>query len=214
MRAGTHGVIDCVAVDRDGALVIVAVADDPDAALGRLLDQYLWGSAERDLLARAFPRAGAASQRPIRCLLVAPSFHTAFLHRLGLLTVMVEPFVARPIPATDPAAYLVEPAAAIYGTSAGAVTVPLVEPTAESWPFALDRGPDSPLRPIGDDDPVLRDLGLHDGGITVQDLDRAAAYTPPSLPEGPMPVTESLTAEEMEEFERFDRGRRVRDGAP
>jgi hypothetical protein len=185
----------------------------------------MWAAAERDLLARAFPQAGAASQRAIRCLIVAPAFGPGFLDRLGLLTVTIDPFVARPIPATDPPEFLVEPAAAIYAPAAGPVE-PGVEPHAESWQFPVDGAAESPLPPIAADDPILRGFGLHDGGITVQDLDRSAAlvrpHSPdrsaapdrPASPDGPMPVTESLTAEELEEFERFDRVRRVRDGTP
>lgn len=205
--------------------MIAAVALDPEAGLARLLDQYVWASAERDLLARAFPQAGAASQRAIRCLIVAPAFGPGFLDRLGLLTVTIDPFVARPIPATDPPEFLVEPAAAIYARAPGTVT-PGVEPLAESWQIPVDSAAESPLPPIADDDPILRDFGLHDGGITVQDLDRSAALDrphsldrsaalePSASPDGPTPVTESLTAEELEEFERFDHVRRVRDGTP
>jgi hypothetical protein len=201
LHAGDHGVIDLLAVDRDGAPVIVAVASDPEIGLARLLDQYLWASAQRDLLARAYPDAPGAAQRPIRCILVAPAFGASFLGRTALLSVAVGLYVARPIPATDPQAYLVEAAAAIYGIGAGVSTLAGIDPAVETWAFTGGPGPDNPLPPIDPDDPVLRGFDLHTGETNALEPARPV-------------VVEPLTAEELEAFEQFDRQRRVREGAP
>lgn len=201
MRAGTHGVIDCLAVDRDGAIVIVAAAQDPDAALAQLLDQYLWAVAECDLLARAYPQAGVGSHRAIRCMIVAPSFDPAFLDRIGLLTVSVQSFVARPIPSTEPPEFLVEPSEALYGRLAADPAAPgagsIADPAlvADPWPFPLDPDVDAPLPMFPGEGPAAEEVGL-------PDLD------------GEVPAAEPLTSEELEEFELFDRRRHVRDGAP
>ncbi len=181
--------------------MIVAATQDPDPALAQLLDQYLWAVAECDLLARAYPQAGAASHRAIRCMIVAPSFDPAFLDRLGLLTISVQSFVARLIPSTEPPEFLVELAEVIYGRRAvdpaapGAASIADPALVADPWPFPMDPDVDAPLPMFPGEGPAAEEVGL-------PDLD------------GQVPAAEALTSEEIEEFAQFDRRRHVRDGAP
>ena len=203
LMAGPAGPIDIVGAGPSGSLAILAVArGDNDAALLRLLDQYLWATDQRDLLRRLYAGSGVAGDRPMRCLLLASSFTHAFLRRLALLAAPVTPLLARAIPGGGERGVLIEPAAPIFGIAlpgaeeADGSTEPVIaSPSAES-PEAAEERPVSVAAEIvaeaeaGRDDPLEAFL-----------LETNAADP-----------FETLTAEEMEEFERFDRHRRERGG--
>jgi hypothetical protein len=207
------GSIDLVGLDRDGALALVAVAgDDAEEALERLLDQYLWASTQRALLARLYGESGLGSDGPFRCLLLSPSFSHAFLQRLSLLAIEVTPYLARRVQSRGEAHVWIEPAAAIFGFSGrpgegngrgqarpaedngrerpagGAPVIERRDASASSDDEGAELAAD-PLEPAGDD------FQLFD------------AF--PSLLDDPRPAEplETLTPEELEEFQRFEEGR-------
>jgi hypothetical protein len=211
LPAGPAGSIDLVLLDRDGALVLLAIAtDDPDAALLRLLDQHVWAAEQRGVLLRLYGTAGLRAGAPLRGLLLSPAFAPAFLRRLSLLSARVEAYLARPIPEGEDAESLIEPAAALFGGPDGGVRAPA--PPAPAAPAPADepaRRSEPERPPIGDGaaaaepaeaellDP-LDDLPLPPGF----DLDLPAAADEPFEP---------LTADEMEAFEVFERQRRTRE---
>lgn len=114
--AAAAGPIDLLGVDDGGSLVLVAVAErDADSALARLLDRYLWAGDHVELLARAAAGTRLDPARPVRCLLLSPSFDPAFLLRLTLLNVEVTPFVACRARSAGETAWFIEPASRIFG---------------------------------------------------------------------------------------------------
>ena len=205
LQAGAAGTIDLVGVDRSGALVLVHVAENADAGLLRLLDQYSWVRDQRQLLERLYAGRGLAPARPIRCLILARGFTHQFLDRLSLLRMEVTPCLVRPCGAGTAEHLTLEPAATVFGlswsqpedrgASRGAAAAP-AGAAIEGSPWDVHEGLDllEPGEAIPLDESPLEPAGL--------DLE--------SAPEPAEPI-ESLTTEELEEFERFDRQRRQRD---
>jgi hypothetical protein len=218
-------------------LVALADAD-ADGALLRLLDHAAWIGRHFDLLARAHPGGGLAPGRSPRCFLVAPAIAPAFLERLPLLSIEVVPYVARPAASLGPGAFFVERAAALFGledAGAGAAAEALeIEPRdaagggapgaaafgpadgAEAAPpDVVEHGPPdaAPGPDAIDATDLLSGAPLDDDGSR-----RPAAPAPEvtdaelltALPDEPLPAEpfETLTGEELAEFERFERLRR------
>ncbi len=215
LDAGELGRIDVLGVDRHGVLTLMTVAArSPDAALLRLLDGYLWAIDRYALLTRAYaldpdgPRAGTAPGPDIRLLLLAPGFTHVFLRRLPLLTIPITPLLARRVPSRGGSRLLVEPAAPLFGLQ---VDPP---PARESVPPATAPQPLETRLADHDMADVLPAESPH------EEAERIACETLGHLPPVDVPVasvltpadrelfTETLTAEEMEEFERFEQQRR------
>ncbi|MBI4168771.1 MAG: hypothetical protein HY510_02395 [Acidobacteria bacterium] len=212
LDTGTAGSIDLVGLDRDGALALVAVAaDDAGEALARLLDQYVWASSQRALLARLYGAGGLDSDGPLRCLILAPSFSHAFLQRLSLLAIEVTPYLARRVQFRGEVHIWIEPAAAIFGLPGrGGSGNGREDPRrAESGGSAVlvDRFPGAerpaapgPKEEVAAPEPVP-------AGPAGDDFQLFDAF--PSLLDDPRPAEplETLTPEELEEFQRFEQTR-------
>ena len=219
LDAGDLGRIDLLGVDRHGALTLMAVAaPSPDAALLRLLDGYRWATDQYALLSRAYsldpdgPRAGTTPGPDIRLLLLAPGFTHIFLRRLPLLTIPITPLLARQVPLPGGSRLLVEPAGPLFGLQ---VAHP---PAREEVP------PAAAPQPL---ETTLADRDMADvlpAESPLEEAERIACETLGHLPPVDVPVgsvltpadrelfTETLTAEELEEFERFEHQRRGGDG--
>jgi hypothetical protein len=226
LKAGPFGLIDIIARDRAGSLVIGAVAGDtPDATLLRLIDQYSWAIDQRALLERLYSSEGVLADRPIRCLIVASSFSPSFLRRLTCLSFEVTAYLGLEVSVAGERTFVIEPAATIFGHGPerehglerdedgrdADEPVPLPEPEADIVPLGPSHRAVEPStsRVI----PVLRDV--------IESRPEPPEFPEPSadpldIPEGIQPAgpLETLTAEELEEFERFDRMRRQREGGP
>jgi len=225
LKTGHSGVVDAVGVDRGGGLSIVVLdAGDPDVALVRLLDAQIWSSDQRDLLGRLYAGHGLNLDRPVRGLLLAPSFTHAFLRRLSLLTPDITALLAREVVVEDGPRLVIEPAASLFGMARTGRSVlgrngsELLSPTEHRpfWPDGVlpaeDRGAaDAPSVALeSGEEPVWP--GSPD---EVPPWDRAgdpagAVLEPPSDAVAPAPAFESLTTDELEEFDRFERQRRER----
>lgn len=207
------GSIDLVGLDRDGALALVAVAaDDAEEALGRLLDQYVWASTQRALLTRLYGPSGLGSEGPFRCLLLSPSFNSAFLQRLSLLAIEVTPYLARRVQSGGEAHLWIEPAAAIFGFSGRdsggngrGRARRRSEDNGQDQPAAAEPVTERSSAPDARDEveePVVETLAPEGDDFQLFD-----AF--PSLLDDPRPAEplETLTPEELEEFQRFEEGR-------
>ena len=228
LGAGTAGTIDMVCLDRAGALALLGVArGDTDRALLELLDQRIWAAEQIDLLRRLYSGSGLVADRPIRCLLVAPSFSLPFLRRLSILSVPITPLVARAVPAGAEGIFF-EPVGGILGLD-------------DERPRVKDHR-----------DPGRAPVAAFDGPVDHRDAQRRRVdgrSTPEGAEDRPVVVTgeivtesgeegpilgadgrpdplfqeqevlepdpfETLTTEELAEFERFDTHRRRRDRSP
>jgi hypothetical protein len=215
LKAGPFGLIDIVAKDRAGSLVIGAVAgEEPDTALLRLIDQYAWTVDQRSLLERLYSPEGVVAGRPIRCLIVAASLTPAFLRRVACLSFEVTAYLALEVSVSGERTFAIEPAAAIFGhdfdqEDSGASAVETAPRPGES--LAAHRPSygaveASTSRVI----PVSREFI----GSPPEPSDLPEPSPDPlDIPEGIRAAgpLETLTAEELEEFERFDRMRRLRE---
>jgi len=198
LMAGPAGPIDIVGAGPSGSLAILAVArGDNDAALLRFLDQYLWATEQRDLLGRLYAGSGVAGDGPVRCLLLAPSFTHAFLRRLALLAAPVTPLLARAIPGGGERGVLIEPAAPIFG-----IAIPGAEEAHDSTEPATGSPEAGEERPVAVAAEIVAEVETGRDDPLEAFLQETNAADP----------FETLTAEEMEEFERFDRHRRERGG--
>jgi len=226
LKTGNSGMVDAIGVDRSGGMSIVVLdAGDPDAALVRLLDAQIWSSDQRDLLGRLYSGHGVNLDRPVRGLLLAPSFTHAFLRRLALLTPDITALLARQVVFEDGSRVVIERAASLFGLAPavrpahggnGSGPRPSKEPRP-FWPDGVLPAEDSraaeasSVAPESGEDPVWP--GPPD---EVPPWGRAGdpadtSLEPPSDSVAPASVFETLTTEEMEEFERFERQRRDRD---
>lgn len=244
LQAGPAGRIDLVACDRAGSLVLAAVAGiPPDDALLRLIDQFSWALDQRALLERLYASEGVRSDRPIRALLIAPALSPAFLRRLSLLNFDVTAYLARTLVVRGEATLVVEPAAPLFDSTpppsmaeeigappravgseppTGAVrrdrepaviTRTRLEVENARWP-GTEPALDAPGAPHGTVSPVPEiDPEVDSDPSDRSDPDTGFAQ----VRGGPEPAgaLETLTAEELEEFARFDRMRREREeGTP
>lgn len=233
LDAAPFGRIDFFGADARGAPVLVLLSDgDSDAALVRLLDQSAWVRTRLVLFARAFPGAGLVPGLPARGFLVAPAFSPAFFDRLPLLGMEVVPCIARGAASLPPGAVFLERAAALL--EAGAVTTAWRTPEPAAWPAAdptawpaTEVPPDPPAeaaRGAAAAPPADTAVAGGDGEAEVLppldpvfDAD-AVPVLPPEPPIGfageirPAEPFETLTAEELEEFDRFEQIRRGGDG--
>ena len=211
--------IDLLGVDRHGVLTLLAVAaTTPDDALLRLLDGYRWASDQYSLLTRAcsLHRGGSldgAGFRPdIRLLLLAPGFTHRFLYRLPLLTVPITPLLARRVSLGGDSRLLIEPAAALFGLRAAAMPAweespPPAAPRSFDGHF-VDRALDGVLpaeTPLEEAERAARE-SLDD--LRSIDVPFASVLTPADREL----FTETLTSEELDEFEQFEHQRRGGDG--
>jgi hypothetical protein len=223
LQAGEAGAIDILGLDRAGTLTIVALAaPDLDGALLRILDQHRWVCDQRALLARAYSLARplsspeAAVRMPVRGVLVASCFNHAFLARLDMLSVGVTTLLARRLGADPGSGFLIEPAAPIFGLGE------TPEPGTDTREVAAAADFVIPETPSNEDDvgrSLLADEGAADplpsgfGG-----LDDASFFDTTGPPLAPAfdadAYPEPLTAEELAEFERFERQRRGEDRDP
>ncbi len=238
LRAGDAATIDAVGVDRGGALTIVVVdGADPEAALVRLLDAQIWSTDQRDLLARLYASDGVDLDRPVRGLLLCSSFTHSFLRRLSLLTSDVTAFLARVLVLEDGPRVAIEPAAPLFGLAArngrphpeavgDEALAPRerpfwpdgVLPPEEDMPAAASAasaaassaassaaagGPvEEPLWPGSPDE--IAPWDQEESPLDVMPDRRSRAGAPPA-------AFETLTTEELEEFDHFERQRRERD---
>jgi hypothetical protein len=237
LGAGTAGMIDLVCLDRAGALALLGVArGDTDRALLELLDQRVWAADQIDLLRRLYSGSGLVADRPIRCILVAPSFSLPFLRRLSILSVPVTPLVARVVPAGAKGIFF-EPVGSILGLDdepprmrdrrdPGRAPVAAFDSPADRGD-AQERRRDGRSAPRDDED---RAVAVEDHPVAVAEIVTEAGEEGPILgadgrpdplfqeqqgQEGLEPDPfETLTAEELAEFERFDTHRRRRDRSP
>ncbi|MFQ5876249.1 MAG: hypothetical protein ACE5JH_00940 [Acidobacteriota bacterium] len=226
LGAGPAGSIDILGADSEGSLVLAILAgDDIDRSLLSLLDQYGWIREQRSLLERLYVSKGVREGRPIRTLLLAPGFTHAFLKRLSLLSIGIEPCVARPIRARDETVLAIEPARTIFGLERGPGPEAGARPEGPAprgsvTDWALEPAPARTRdQPAAGEDPALDDLlddlrppPSRDGaGTRPAPLDRRPGSAPPTRPAAIGPdALEPLSAEELEEFDRFDRERRGR----
>jgi len=221
LGAGGSGRVDLLGVDRHDVLTLMAVATrSPDDALCRLLDGYLWATDQYALLTRVCaidrngPAAGTTPRPDIRLLLLAPGFTHMFLRRLALLNLAITPLLARMVALHGGSHLLVEPAAPLFGlratdTPAWEEVPPVAEPRSLETHFA---------------DHVMEDVLPVETAL--EEGERSAHETFEHHPPIDVPVasvltpadrelfTETLTAEEMEEFEQFEHQRRGGDGEP
>lgn len=215
-------------------MVVAVSGGDPEAALRRLLDQSLWIDSRLDLLSRAFPAGGLAPGRAIRCFLAAPSFGAAFLRRLSRLSIEVVPCIARTAPSLGPGEIFFERASSLFGPEEDSRTEPAVitpAPVREGTAAAAPE-PWKPMAPTTADEATedIFDLGEIDTSLPLEAAFAADAVLTtdavfamdavpgaagvPGLPEDPRPAEpfETLTPEELAEFDRFERFRRGGDG--
>ena len=217
--AGDAGHVDLVGVDRHGVLTLLAVAaTSPDDALLRLLDGYRWASDQYSLLAMACsldrgPAPAGPDFRPdIRLLLLAPGFSHGFLYRLPLLTVPITPLLARRVSLGGESRLLVEPAAALFGLRTA--DTPAWEespPPAATRSFdrhIVDHTLDGILPPETPLEEAERTARESLGDLRSIDVPFASVLTPADREL----FTETLTSEELEEFEQFEHQRRGGDG--
>ncbi|HEU4403524.1 MAG TPA: hypothetical protein VFT43_15610, partial [Candidatus Polarisedimenticolia bacterium] len=201
--------------------------------------QYVWARDQHHLLGRLYASQGMAPERPIRCLLLARSFSHAFLRCLSLVSVPVSPYLVRRLPTPRERGILILPAASIFGPDeedhvagrrsaapADAPTVAAEQALGAPARRAQTTGEPETLMPAAatheaaradDGEPPYAEV-LEPGDLTHLDalVGAEALSDPDSLPELPAlgsatgdPI-ENLTAEELDEFERFDRQRRER----
>lgn len=204
LAAGRAGIIDILGIDRSGALTLLAVSSgDLDLALLRLLDQQIWIADQSDLLRRIHQQAAVDLQRPVRALLLSPTFTERFLRRLELLKQPVTALLARPVPAAGKNVLLIEEATTIFGLAA-------VEP------FAATARPGETYREPLADAGRERLVAVPVTAELVVDQDGGVDSLPDPFPEGTEPSEpfEILSTEELDEFDRFERERRLRKRSP
>ena len=221
--------------------MVVVTSDDLDAALGRLLDGFVWAADQSELLARLYHERGVRSDRKVRGFLLASSFNHAFLRRLSLLSVEVVPCLAREIAiGEDKHRAVIESAAALFGLE------PVARPVDRQpfWPDgvlppeevvthraipAVTDAVETPEAETLTDDPALEEDMPWPSTSEERfpwEVDGGPQETASSghngdgiddiLLEDPTPAApfETLTVEEMAEFERFERQRRERGRGP
>lgn len=234
LKAGEAGTVDAIGLDRAGGLVIVSIAPaDLDQALLRILDLHAWSTDQRDLLGRLCAGHGMKADRPVRFLLLAPGFTHAFLRRLALLPMDVTPLLAREVAFEDGARIAIEAAAPLFGPAANAPARSSAReaqvPTPAGRPFwpdevlpaedgdgktlslepALEAG--DPAWPVSPDDRFPWDMPVDPLPLPADPP--ADPPAPEAAPEAALdPAFETLTAEEMQEFARFEKQRRERNG--
>lgn len=242
LKAGEAGTADAIGLDRAGGLVIVSIAPaDLDHALPRILDLHAWSTDQRDLLGRLYAGHGMKADRPVRFLLLAPAFTHAFLRRLALLPMEVTPLLAREVVCEDGARIVIEAAAPLLGLAAqssGRSQAREVRgPSPTGRPFWPDEvlpaddgdGKSLSLEPVLEaGDPAWPDspddrfpwevpvdplpLPADPPADPLADLPADSPADSPA-PEAVLdPAFETLTVEEMQEFARFERQRRERNG--
>jgi hypothetical protein len=233
LGAGTAGTIDLVCLDRAGALALLAVArGDADAALLALLDQRIWAADQVDLLRRLYSGSGLVADRPIRCILIAQSFSLPFLRRLSILSVPVTPLLVRAVPAGAQGIFF-EPVGRVLGLE-GERSGASERRDQEAGPVATfeepvdlgdARGRRSDRRSVPEEaEDDLVSVEDHTVAVTAELVTESGEEGPILGPNGqPDPLFqeeagpdpfETLTAEELAEFERFDVHRRRRDRSP
>lgn len=152
VQAGEAGVVDAIAVDRAGRLVIVSIAPpDIDRAIARLLDLRIWSTDQRDLLGRLYAAEGVAVDAPARFILLVPALPHALMRRLALLPIDVTLLLARAVALEDGTRIVIEAAASILGLATDAasagparqVASTITEPARTSAPAQ----PEAPARP-------------------------------------------------------------------
>ena len=122
LQAGEAGLVDAIAVDRAGRLVIVSIAPpDIDRAIARLLDLRIWSTDQRDLLGRLYASEGVAIDGPARFILLVPALPHALVRRLALLPIDVTLLLARAVALEDGTRIVIESAASILGMAPDAV---------------------------------------------------------------------------------------------
>ncbi len=218
LDAGGSCRIDLFGVDARGELTIIAVADgDPDVTLARLLDGYRWAVNHHALLRRAYrfggsEDAGSGSSDPsFRLLILAADYSVNFLDRLSLLRVPVTAYLARPVELRGERLLLVEPAAAIIKPRSPAGGVEPTPLAARPETSDIDRSggpaigpPESPETPMEEAERVAFETLGHLADIEPP----LAAVTSGAANEL---FTETLTPEELEEFEKFETQRHSRE---
>ena len=235
IRTGPTASLDAIGVDRSGSLAMVVIATgDPEAALARVLDAHLWAADQRDLLGRLYADRGVDGDRPARGFLLAPSFTHAFLRRLSLLSVQVTPCLARDGDAGDgECRAIIEPAATLFGldtVDTRAQTEAGRDGRQPFWPEEVLLSGETEPMPRGIR-PVPADAEDASGTpAPTMGAEQGADMPWPDAPEerfpwemdeaGPQPAPavandeaalsgtfETLTIEELEEFESFERQR-------
>ncbi len=226
LQAGPAGRIDLVARDRAGSMVLAAIAGIPsDDALLRLIDQFSWVLDQRDLLERLYASEGVRSDRPIRALLIAPAISPAFLRRLSFLNFNVTAYLARTLSVRGEATLVVEPAAPLFDSTphpamakeTGAVRRGREPALITRTHLEIENAQWSGAEPAVDSPGTARDMVFPLPEIAPEEnsdpADRSEWDTD-SVESSPNPepagALETLTAEELEEFARFDRMRRER----
>ena len=218
LDAGGSCRIDLFGVDARGELTIIAVADgDPDLTLARLLDGYRWAVDHHVLLRRAYrfdgsEDAGSGSSAPsFRLLILAADYSVNFLDRLSLLRVPVTAYLARPVELRGERLLLVEPAAAIIKphTPAGGVEpTPLASRLENS---DIDRSGEPAIGP-----PEFPETPMEEAErVAFETLGHLTDIEPPlaTVASGAANelFTETLTPEELKEFENFETQRQSRE---
>lgn len=152
VQAGDAGLVDAIAVDRAGRLVIVSIAPpDIDRAIARLLDLRIWSTDQSDLLGRLYAAEGVAIDAPARFILLVPALPHALMRRLALLPIDVTLLLARAVALEDGTRIVIEAAASILGLADDAalagparqVASTVTEPALASAPAQ----PAAPARP-------------------------------------------------------------------
>ncbi len=206
LAAGRAGTIDILGLDRSGALTLLAVSSgDLDLAMLRLLDQQIWIADQRDLLRRIHEQAALDMERPVRALLLSPTFTERFLRRLELLKQPVTALLARPVPAAGKNVLLIEDAAPIFGLAA-----------AESFAVTERPAEERRERPRAFEPRADREVAVPVTAELVVDQDGDAEALPDPFPEetDPSDPFETLSTQELDEFDRFERERRLRRRSP
>jgi len=204
LSAGRAGIIDILGLDRSGALTLLAVTSgDPDAVLLRLLDQQVWVADQRDLLRRIHDQAGLDLERPVRALLLSPTFTERFLRRLELFAQPVTALLARVVTVSGQGLLLIEAAAPIFGLAIG-----------PSFKAAVPVGPPEERRerPRPFEAPAERAVAVPVTAELLVDPNEEAEPLPDPFADEVEPADpfETLTTEELDEFGRFESERRSR----
>jgi hypothetical protein len=233
VRTGPATSLDAIGVDQSGSLALIVIASsDAEAALPRLLEAHLWAADQSYLLGRLYAGRGVASDGPAHGFLLAPSFTHAFLRRLSLLSVRVTPFLARDVAGGDGSRRaIVEAASPVFGLVTAEEPGPAEAGRGDRhafWPDGVLPSNDPAAHAAR---PVPADPGNPPGAPSLIEFAEPADEMPwPDAPDerfpwdtaepGPSPAPappedepvpgstfETLTREELDEFERFERQR-------